>query len=208
MARRIGEDARRRQANTVARLSQRIRHGRIKPSQNRVQMPFLDRSHAGDNVGDQLLAGDSRLVGDDPADLAHPDDLGWRLLIAPVAVPEHVESFERDRVRYPDPHRRIGDDRALDGCFDESSEGQHVGHVAADRVEPDHHGRLGVERAERDGLDLLLGNDLDRGDADRHLRVGGEAARRADWECLAPDARQSAVQRVVERVHAALPTLC
>jgi hypothetical protein len=145
-------------------------------------MPFLDWGHARDamvlqqcgSISDELLARNHRLVCDDPAGFTHPLNLVGRVLIAPIAMAEDVERLQRDSMRNPDAHGTGGRERSIDDGIEEISERTQVADIAAHRVKPHDDLRIAVQGAECDRLNMLLGHDLYRGDANSDRWIGRE----------------------------------
>src|SRR4051794_37113577 len=175
-------------------------------------MAFLDRRQAGDQmlaeqggrISDRLLAGEELLVRDNSADLAHSTDRVGSLLVAPVAMAEHVEHLQRASMRNPYAKGTVMTQRVLGDCCEEKGEGLQVGHIAAYGIQANQDIGLAAEAAECDRLDLFLGNDLDRGDADGRARVGRKAAGASDRNRPAVLAGGDAVHSLVKGVHATL----
>src|SRR5262249_10601265 len=141
----IGQNARGRNADPLARLLKRLAHGRIDPRENRVQVTFLDRRQARDHVlaqnsrgvSDRLLTWESMFVGDDPTNLSHASNRVRSGLVAPVAMTEDVQRFEGAGVWYPDAQGAVVALRVPSDGSEEGREGLEVRHIAADRIKAD-----------------------------------------------------------------------
>lgn len=90
---------------------------------------------------------------------------------------------------YPDPQRLLPFDRPPGHAIKKFGESCQIGDIAADRIEPDDHARSSVQRAIGDRLDLLLGDNLDGGDADGERWIGRQLTAGALQECTSVVAR-------------------
>src|SRR5581483_6631008 len=174
-------------------------------------MTVLDRRLARHDVGgeelarhrDHLLAGDPGLFRERAALSAHPLEGLRSLGVAAVAMTEQLQRVESALVRYPDARQLVARLTAEQVIVQRRSEGLEVGGVAAQRIPASYELRVGIEHAERDRLDQLLGDHLDGCKPEDVRRVG------CDGRAFAHDYRAAALAcpgagKDVEVGHAAL----